>query len=181
MDVRRFRVVDEPHAVDEGDHLSAMVLRRVAGQPSPHGLRVDPERERGGGGGGGVGPITRVTAGAVAPIARPVTRTCSTAARLMVGSTPGRARQTGQVCVFGAASAVGTAQAQNILLAVRTWQWTSTPMTASYGSKRGRPGREVTHAPECRTRPGRDAAGIGGDAGGVGGGVGRAGCSRRTA
>jgi hypothetical protein len=33
--------------------------------------------------------------------------------------------------VLGAASAGGTAQAQNILLAVRTWQWTSIPMTAS--------------------------------------------------
>ena len=69
--------------------------------------------------------------GTVAPIASPVVRTCSTAARLIVGRTPGRARQTGHVCVLGAASRGGTAQAQNILLAVRTWQWTSIPMTAS--------------------------------------------------
>ena len=72
-----------------------------------------------------------MAAGTVAPIASPVVSTCSTAARLIVGRTPGRARQTGQVCVFGAASGAGTAQEQNILLAVRTWQWTSIPMTAS--------------------------------------------------
>ena len=49
----------------------------------------------------------------------------------MVGSVPGNARQTGQVCVLGSASGDGTAHAQNILLAVRTWQWTSIPITAS--------------------------------------------------
>ncbi len=49
----------------------------------------------------------------------------------MVGRTPGRAKQTGQVWLLGAASAWGTAQEQNILLAVRTWQWTSMPMIAS--------------------------------------------------
>ena len=76
----------------------------------------------------------RVVAGAVAPIAAPVARTCSTACRLMVGSVPGNARQTGQVCVLGSASGDGTAHAQNILLAVRTWQWTSIPITASQRS-----------------------------------------------
>src|SRR5450759_151552 len=53
----------------------------------------------------------------------------------MVASVPGSPRQTGQVCVLGAASGCGTAQAQNILLAVRTWQWTSIPMTASQRSR----------------------------------------------
>ena len=73
----------------------------------------------------------RVAAGTLASMARPVARTCSTARRLMTGSAPGRPRQTGQTCVFGAASSWAVEQAQNIFEAVRSWQWTSMPMTAS--------------------------------------------------
>ncbi len=69
--------------------------------------------------------------GIVAPIARPVAITCSTATRLMTGSAPGRPRQTGQVCVLGGAPSYWLEHAQNILDAVRSWQWISMPITAS--------------------------------------------------
>ena len=57
--------------------------------------------------------------------------TNSTARRLITGSTPGSARQTGQTWVFGAASAYVFEHAQNIFDAVLSWQWISMPMTAS--------------------------------------------------
>jgi len=44
-----------------------------------------------------------VRGGVVASIATPVARTSSTARRLIVGSAPGRPRQTGQQWLFGAA------------------------------------------------------------------------------
>jgi hypothetical protein len=50
---------------------------------------------------------------------------------LIVGSTPGKPRQTGQQWLFGAAPSISVEQPQNILLAVRSWQWISMPMTAS--------------------------------------------------
>ena len=56
-------------------------------------------------------------------------------ARLIVGSAPGRPRQTGQVWVFGAAPSYAVEQPQNILLAVRSWQWTSMPTTTSKRSR----------------------------------------------
>ena len=49
----------------------------------------------------------------------------------MTGSAPGRPRQTGQTWLFGAAPSYAVEQAQNIFEAVRSWQWTSMPMTAS--------------------------------------------------
>ena len=69
--------------------------------------------------------------GIVASIARPVAITSSTARRLMTGSEPGSARQTGHTWVFGAASAYAFEHAQNIFDAVRSWQWISMPMTGS--------------------------------------------------
>ena len=53
----------------------------------------------------------------------------------MTGSAPGRPRQTGQVWLFGRAPSYAVEQAQNIFDSVRSWQWTSTPMTASYRSR----------------------------------------------
>src|SRR3954468_1278199 len=50
----------------------------------------------------------------------------------MTGRAPGSPRQTGQVWVFGGASAYVFEQPQNIFDAVLSWQWTSMPMTASY-------------------------------------------------
>ena len=72
-----------------------------------------------------------VRSGIVASIAMPVAMTNSTARRLITGSTPGSARQTGQTWVFGAASAYAVEHAQNILDAVLSWQWISIPMTGS--------------------------------------------------
>ena len=69
--------------------------------------------------------------GVVPSMARPVVRTCSTARRLIVGSAPGRPRQTGHVWVFGGAPRRSVEQEQNILLAVPSWPWTSMPMTTS--------------------------------------------------
>ena len=52
------------------------------------------------------------------------------ARRLTTGSVPGMPWQTGQVCALGgAANAVG--QPQNIFERVRSWAWTSRPMTTS--------------------------------------------------
>src|SRR4026208_1276270 len=68
-------------------------------------------------------------------MAAPVARTCSTARRLIVGSAPGSPRQTGQTWVFGGAPSYVVEQPQNIFEAVRSWQWTSMPMTASYRSR----------------------------------------------
>ena len=64
----------------------------------------------------------------------PVSITSSTALRLMTGSVPGSARQTGQVRVFGSSLAPGVAavgQPQNILDSVRSWACTSIPMIVS--------------------------------------------------
>src|SRR5579871_3315806 len=55
----------------------------------------------------------------------------STPLLLRTGKAPGRPRQTGQTLVLGA-SPKRFAQEQNIVLAVRSWTWTSSPMTGSY-------------------------------------------------
>src|SRR6266571_8765102 len=55
----------------------------------------------------------------------------STAALLMTGSTPGRPRHTGHVCVFGGAFRGAMAQPQNILVRVVGWTCTSIPITTS--------------------------------------------------
>ena len=57
--------------------------------------------------------------------------TCSTAFRLITGSAPGSPRQTGQTWLFGGAPSYAVEHGQNIFEAVRSWQWTSIPMTAS--------------------------------------------------
>src|SRR3954452_3641987 len=64
--------------------------------------------------------------------ASPVMIVSSTARRLMTGRTPGIPRQIGQTWLFGDAPAYSDEQPQNILLAVRSCEWTSSPMTASY-------------------------------------------------
>src|SRR5262245_27353296 len=56
----------------------------------------------------------------------------STAAWLITGRVPGIPRQTGQTWVFGGASKQAALQPQNILLCVRTWACTSSPITGSY-------------------------------------------------
>ena len=55
----------------------------------------------------------------------------STARRFRTGSAPGRPRQTGQTLVFGGAPK-RLAQPQKALVSVRSWTWTSSPMTGSY-------------------------------------------------
>src|ERR1700679_862045 len=50
---------------------------------------------------------------------------------LRTGSVPGRPRQTGQVLELGA-SPKRVEQAQKIFVLVRSWAWTSRPMTGSY-------------------------------------------------
>src|SRR5208283_3189204 len=55
----------------------------------------------------------------------------STARSLRTGKAPGRPRQTGQTWVFGSAPK-RLAQPQKALLSVRSWTWTSSPMTGSY-------------------------------------------------
>ena len=49
----------------------------------------------------------------------------------MTGSAPGSPRHTGQTWLFGRAPSYAVEHAQNIFEAVRSWQWTSMPMTAS--------------------------------------------------
>src|SRR6266404_4161901 len=55
----------------------------------------------------------------------------STTLRLSTGSAPGRPRHTGQTLLLGAAPNC-VEQPQKILLAVRSWTWTSSPITGSY-------------------------------------------------
>src|SRR6266849_3006539 len=55
----------------------------------------------------------------------------STARLLRTGRVPGRPRQTGQTLVFGG-SPKRVEQPQKILVRVRSWTWTSRPITGSY-------------------------------------------------
>src|SRR2546425_4481495 len=55
----------------------------------------------------------------------------STALRFRTGNAPGSPRQTGQTLVFGG-SPKRVEQEQKILVAVRSWTCTSSPMTGSY-------------------------------------------------
>src|ERR1700756_3339065 len=55
----------------------------------------------------------------------------STARLLRTGSVPGRPRQTGQTLVFGG-SPKRVEQPQKIFVRVRSWAWTSSPITGSY-------------------------------------------------
>src|SRR5579872_2939749 len=66
----------------------------------------------------------------------------STPFRFNTGSAPGRPRHTGQTLVLGG-SPKRFAQEQNILLAVRSWTWTSSPMTGSYLSRAAMAGWDV--------------------------------------
>jgi hypothetical protein len=50
---------------------------------------------------------------------------------LSTGRAPGIPRQTGQTCEFGAAPK-RVEHEQKIFVAVRSWTWTSRPITASY-------------------------------------------------
>jgi hypothetical protein len=68
----------------------------------------------------------------VQPVARAARMASVTAWRLSTGSAPGRPRHTGHTLVLGG-SPNRLRQAQKILVAVRSWTWTSSPMT---GSKR---------------------------------------------
>jgi hypothetical protein len=94
-----------------------------------------------------------VASGVSAPIAAPVASTSSTARRLITGSAPGSPRQTGQTWLFGRAPSYAVEHEQNIFDAVRSWQCTSTPMTASYRSWAALSGRAapvVVITAECR-------------------------------
>ena len=62
--------------------------------------------------------------------ARPMRMADSTAWPLMAGIDPGRPRQTGQTLVLGSFS-VSVEHPQNILVAVDSSTWTSSPMTGS--------------------------------------------------
>ena len=53
----------------------------------------------------------------------------STTCRLSTGSTPGIPRQTGQTCELGSPPKA-VEQPQKILLRVRSWAWTSIPITS---------------------------------------------------
>src|SRR5580698_9221220 len=55
----------------------------------------------------------------------------STARLLRTGSAPGKPRQTGQTLVLGGDPKRLT-QPQKALVSVRSWTWTSRPMTGSY-------------------------------------------------
>src|SRR5690349_23564788 len=55
----------------------------------------------------------------------------STALRFSTGKAPGSPRHTGQTFVFGG-SPKRVEHEQKILLMVRSWTWTSSPMTGSY-------------------------------------------------
>src|SRR5579864_8789346 len=55
----------------------------------------------------------------------------STALRFSTGRAPGRPRQTGQTLVFGG-SPKRVEHEQKILLTVKSWTCTSSPMTGSY-------------------------------------------------
>src|SRR5271155_1354289 len=55
----------------------------------------------------------------------------STERWLRTGKAPGRPRQVGQMLVFGSAPK-RLAQPQKALVSVRSWTWTSSPMTGSY-------------------------------------------------
>src|ERR1035441_7095528 len=55
----------------------------------------------------------------------------STAWRLSTGSGPGNPRHTGHTLVFGGLPN-WVEQPQKILVLVRSWTWTSSPMTGSY-------------------------------------------------
>src|SRR5262249_56766309 len=67
------------------------------------------------------------------PSASPSLSVHSTAVSFGVGSAPGNARQTGQVCVFGSA-AKPFGQRQNIFVRVFSWTWISSPMTGSHSA-----------------------------------------------
>jgi hypothetical protein len=75
----------------------------------------------------------------------------------MTGSAPGSPRQTGHTWVFGGAPSYAVEQAQNIFDAVRSWQWTSIPMTASYRSRAAAPMLDadvsIAIAEESRIQP----------------------------
>lgn len=60
----------------------------------------------------------------------------STALRLSTGNAPGRPRQTGQTLVLGGFPNF-VEQEQKIFVAVRSWTWTSSPMTGSYLARAG--------------------------------------------
>ena len=60
--------------------------------------------------------------------------TSSTARRLIDGSVPGMPRQIGHTREFGSSVPSGggaVGQGQNIFDSVRSWAWTSMPMTVS--------------------------------------------------
>src|SRR3954471_6382231 len=64
------------------------------------------------------------------PSARPRRIVCSIACSFGTGRAPGKARQTGQVRVFGSAK-YSSSQRQNIFVRVFRWTWISRPTTAS--------------------------------------------------
>ena len=63
-------------------------------------------------------------------VARAALSASVTAWRFRTGSAPGSPRQTGQTLVLGS-SPNRLRQPQNSFVAVRSWQWTSRPMTGS--------------------------------------------------
>src|SRR3982751_2429608 len=64
------------------------------------------------------------------PKALPARIAIVTAPLLSAGSAPGRPRHTGQTWVFGGAPNA-VEQPQKIFVLVRSWAWTSSPMTGS--------------------------------------------------
>src|SRR5436305_1130150 len=67
------------------------------------------------------------------PGASPSLSVHSTAVSFGVGSAPGKARQTGQVCVFASVAKVFS-QRQNIFVRVFSWTWISRPTTGSHSA-----------------------------------------------
>ena len=73
----------------------------------------------------------KIERGAISqPSASPIISPKWTASALVTGSTPGCARQTGQVRVLGC-SPNDSSQPQNIFVRVASWTWISMPMTGS--------------------------------------------------
>src|SRR5439155_15279756 len=81
----------------------------------------------------------------------------STARRLITGRTPGIPWQTGYVWLLGTAPNV-VAQPQNIFERVRSWAWTSRPMTVSIVAGAASPAFTVGGLPEVRCGSGRSYA-----------------------
>ncbi len=80
-------------------------------------------------------PVEHRSGATVQLSSKPVSAVRRSASSLATGNTPGKPRQTGQTCVFGAAPN-SLAQPHHIFDFVLSWTCVSRPMTASYSIAR---------------------------------------------